>query len=200
MNLEIFNLIFFAFRLGPFLLISFFILNSFFQQDIKCIIFIVGIVIACFLGILTGNSLSIFEFPPALKETDSLCHIITLGESGPLSKIPLSTLIYSYTAMYLAYPIYPSLFDSTKRSETGKVTEKNPNISMYSDLPLFFLFSFLIVVDALWMIQYHCFNTYSIITGAIIGLCVGMAWSYIVGSSGKSPYHYFGILVCYHFD
>jgi hypothetical protein len=225
MKLELLNLFFFAFRLGPFLLISFFILTSFFQQDIKCIVYIVGIVIACFLGILTGNSLSIFEFPPTLKETASLCHIITLGESGPLSKIPLSTLIYTYTAMYLAFPLHPSLWgvsnpvkadttatttdttttdastnelsDATKSlmsTPYSALSKNKPNKSINSDLPLFFLFPFLILIDALWMIQYHCFNTYSVITGGIIGICVGMAWSYIVGSSGNSPYHYFSIL------
>lgn len=175
MNFSLTNLFYFAFRLGPFILVCFFILASFFQQDIKCIVYMVGLLVACFFAVLTGNSLSVFDFPHENKDTDSHCHVITLGESGPLSKIPLSTIVYAYTALYLANPI--------RGFDKGS-----------SDLPLYFLFPLLLFVDSAWLVQYQCFNLYSVSVAILLGVAVGYAWSYIVSTSSNNQFFYFSIL------
>jgi len=194
MNFSLLNLFYFAFRVGPFLLISFFLVTSFFQQDIKCFVYMVGLLVACFLAIITGNGFSLFDLPDPTKSSSSHCHVVTLGDAGPLSKLPLSTVVYAYTAMYLAYPLHPAKTLSAFMG-VGTSGESGPKSrSDNTDLPLFFLFPLLILVDAVWLVRYDCFNSYSVAVAALLGVMTGFAWSYIIGSSGKSPFHYFGIL------
>ena len=58
MELNIITLLYLFFRLAPFVIVSFFALSSLFNQDIKGLIYLVGLLLACFLTVLIGNSLN----------------------------------------------------------------------------------------------------------------------------------------------
>jgi len=174
MHFSLLNLIYFAFRMGPFLLVSFFIMSSFFNQDLKCIIYIAGLLFACFLGIATGNSLSIFDLPKG-SLSSAHCHVLSLGEAIPLSSIPLSIIVYCYTAAYLAYPVMQ--FDKGS-----------------SDMSLIALFPLLILVELMWLHSYQCFNITSILVGGAFATAIGFLWSWIIYNSNLKGLHTFTIM------
>ena len=56
-QLNIVSLIYLFFRLAPFIIVSYFALQSLFNQDLKGVIYLVGLLIASVVTILVGNIL-----------------------------------------------------------------------------------------------------------------------------------------------
>ena len=108
-----------AYRLFPFILVSFFTLSSLLNQDIKGIIYLAGLLIACFVSTTVGSTFPKFfedvnNIPTLTSTIDEktivtdfnlICKSLTLGEDGPISKLPLSMTVYSFTFFYLVYII-----------------------------------------------------------------------------------------------
>lgn len=174
MHFSLLNLFYFAFRMGPFLLVSFFVMSSFFQQDLKCIIYIAGLLFACFLGIMTGNSLSLFDLPKG-SLANTHCHVLSLGEATPMSKLPLSLIVYCYTAAYLAYPVM-------------QFNKGN------ADLSLIALFPLLIIVEAMWLLTYQCFTGSSVVVAGAFATAIGFLWSWVVYNSNLKGLHTFTVM------
>jgi len=146
------------------------------MQDLKCFIYIVGLLVACFFAIVTGDSLSLFELPAtSVKNANIHCHVLEMGEAGPITKIPLSLIVYAYTALYLYLPIF--------------FVDKG-----LSDLPILFLFTFLILIETVWLSFNRCFNGYSLFMACAIGAGIGIGWSYLIYNSNIEQLQYFAIL------
>jgi hypothetical protein len=174
MHFSLLNLFYFGFRMGPFVLVSFFVLSSFFQQDLKCIIYIAGLIFTCFLGIMTGNSLSFFDLPDG-SLANAHCHVLSLGEATPMSKLPLSLIVYCYTAAYLAYPV----MQFNKGS---------------ADISLIALFPLLIMVEAMWLLTYQCFSGSSVVVAGVFATAIGFLWSWVVYHSNLKGLHTFTVM------
>jgi uncharacterized protein (DUF2164 family) len=174
MHFSLLNLFYFAFRMGPFVLVSFFVLSSFFQQDLKCIIYIAGLLFACFLGILTGNSLSLFDLPKG-SLANAHCHVLSLGEATPMSKLPLSLIVYCYTAAYLAYPVM-------------QFNKGN------ADMSLIALFPLLIMIEAMWLLTYQCFTGSSVVVAGAFATAIGFLWSWVIYNSNLKGLHTFTVM------
>jgi hypothetical protein len=192
-----------AYRLFPFILVSFFTLSSLLNQDIKGIIYLAGLLIACFVSTIVGSTFPNFfknisttstsSAPATATATASasasaaasaattapesidfnlICNSLTLGEDGPISKLPLSMTVYSFTFFYLVYII-------------GKYKLANQNI-----ITILF-FSTVILGDWYWHRLFNC-NSHSSLFGAFaIGTIIGLAWSAIIASTGKVELQYF---------
>jgi len=182
-----------AYRLFPFILVSFFTLSSLLNQDIKGIIYLAGLLIACFISAMVGNTFpKIFEkiptattapapapatatataTAPEITDFTLICNSLTLGEDGPISKLPLSMTVYAFTFFYLVYII-------------GKYKLANQNI-----ITILF-FTSVILGDWYWHRLFNC-NSHSSLFGAFaIGTIIGLAWSAIIASTGKVELQYF---------
>ena len=181
-----------AYRLFPFILVSFFTLSSLLNQDIKGIIYLAGLLIACFVSTIVGSTFpKTFEKIPTAAPAPApdpdpatatatatatdfnlICNSLTLGEDGPISKLPLSMTVYSFTFFYLVYII-------------GKYKLANQNI-----ITILF-FSTVILGDWYWHRLFNC-NSHSSLFGAFaIGTIIGLAWSAIIASTGKVELQYF---------
>lgn len=148
MELNIITLLYLFFRLAPFIIVSYFSIASLFNQDIKGVIYLVGVIFACFSTILFGNSLN-DEMIVSLDK-NPVCNMLTLGSSGTYSRIPLGISILSYTFAYLTYVIVKY------------------KIVMYN-LPTLLLFPMLILGDVFWNIKNGCFKPF----GAVLSLLIG---------------------------
>jgi hypothetical protein len=183
-----------AYRLFPFILVSFFTLSSLLNQDIKGIIYLAGLLIACFVSTIVGSTFPNFfknisttstssapataapatapATAPEITDFNLICNSLTLGEDGPISKLPLSMTVYSFTFFYLVYII-------------GKYKLANQNI-----ITILF-FSTVILGDWYWHRLFNC-NSHSSLFGAFaIGTIIGLAWSAIIASTGKVELQYF---------
>lgn len=163
-----------AFRLAPFILVSFFTLSSVLNQDFKGIIYLAGLLISCFISVAVGNTSSIIsEIPTDMNET---CNSLTLSDSGKLSNLPLSMNVFSYTFFYLVYVI-------AKYDKKYKLAANN--------IPTLILFPLLILGDAYWNMKYNCSGLKSILFSFLIGSVVGVLWAYMIDSLKIAKLQYF---------
>ena len=106
MDLNIINILYMFFRLAPFIIVSYFTLQSLFNQDLKGVIYLIGLLITSIVVVLLGNILKKFSPPKGLMPTDYSkirCTQLTLGNSQPISVLPLSQTVFGYTLAYLGY-------------------------------------------------------------------------------------------------
>ena len=145
MGMNIGNVSYLAFRMAPFIIVTFFVLQSILNVDIKGIIYLAGLLMVCtiitymneIVTSMTGDTVDILPNPK--------CSIITLGEAGGyLSKIPLSLTVYSFTFFYLLIFVLNTASTNTKGIMDSKsVTQRGINTALQQNFPLFIIFPLL---------------------------------------------------------
>lgn len=170
MELNLVTLFYLFFRLAPFIIVCFFSLQSVFNQDFKGVIYLVGLIFACFFTTIVGNIPGIgmlsFNFNEELPVyAKSVCQVLTLGDGHPLSNIPLSQTVLSYTFIYLVYVI----------AKYGLVMQ---------NIPTLVIFPALIIGDMVWNSMNGCSNFALLFLSTILGGGVGALWAYIIDNTG----------------
>jgi hypothetical protein len=160
-----------AFRLAPFIVVSFFTLSSVLNQDLKGIIYLAGLLFASFFSVIISAAL---KFPDiaTTPENDSVCNTLTLTDSGRLSKIPLGMVVFTYTFFYLVDII------------------SKYNLVM-QNIPTLILFPALIIGEAMWNRTYQCASFKQIGIALAIGSLCGFGWARIIRSTGAVQLQYF---------
>ena len=171
--LNLTNIFYTAYRLFPFILVSFFTLSSLLNQDLKGIIYLAGLLIACFLSSVVGNS-NVFD--TTLNKTgddySKICNALVLGQDSPFSKLPLSMTVFSYTFFYLIFVI-------------AKYKLANQNVMSI------ILFIVLIIADWVWNTKFQCNSHERLFAALIIGCGVGLGWGAIIDSTKQVELQYF---------
>jgi hypothetical protein len=178
MDINIITLLYLFFRLAPFIIVSYFSISSVFNQDIKGIILLVGVIITCFITLMIGNFADNYGYTSIDVnkdgETNPVCNMITLGKDGTYSKIPLGMAIMSYIFTYLTYVIIKY------------------KIYMYN-LPTLILFPALILGDIIWNIKNNCFKTTGIFLSILSGILTGFLWALLIDSIKQTKLQYFNV-------
>lgn len=174
MDLNIVNIFYLLFRLAPFIIVSYFTLQSIFNQDLKGLIYLFGLVMATVLTILIGN---VIPFPnnPILsvdKYSKAKCNSLTLGSDSPISRLPLSQTVFGYTLAYLSYFI-----------GVNNLTTQN--------IPTFVIFPIIILADMFWNVSNDCSTNELLLSALIIGGAVGAIWALIIDSTKMANLSYF---------
>ena len=174
MELNIISILYLFFRLAPFIITAYFALQSIFNQDLKGLIFLVGLLITAFLTIFIGNILPQSEKEQINLSTyaQAICNQLTLGASGPISRLPLSQTVYGYTLAYLSYFI-----------GTNNLVSQN--------IPTFIMFPILIIGDIFWSTSNGCSTNIMLITSLIIGGIIGTLWAMIIEGTKVPDLAYF---------
>jgi hypothetical protein len=159
-----------AFRLAPFILVSFFTLSSVLNQDLKGIIYLAGLLFACFISVML-NSFSIFAYEIP-EDVQPVCNALTLSDTGRVSNIPLSMVAIAYTFGYLLFVII-------------KHNLANRNISTLVIFPT------MIIAEGIWNTLYKCCSPFALIAALIIGMGWGAAWAAIINTTGSVKLQYF---------
>lgn len=173
-QLNIVSLIYLFFRLAPFIIVSYFALQSLFNQDLKGVIYLVGLLIASVVTILVGNILPSTSGGTATSnvETNLKCHMLTLTGGAPLSKLPLSQTVFGYTLAYLSYFI-------------GVNNLQTQNIATFVVFPL------VVIADFIWSTSNACASPEMLLTALIVGGLIGVAWAMIIDSTNMANLAYF---------
>ena len=175
-NIDIISILYIAFRFSPFILVSFFTLSSIFNQDFKGFVYLGGLLIACFITVLISNS-DIIQFSKS-NENDmfngitKVCNLMTLSKTGPISNIPLSILVLSYTLFYLSAVIWEY-----------KLAAQN--------VPTLIILPLLVIADVFWHSYNNCASPYGVIASLVLGIGLGSGFSYAVMRSGNKNLIYF---------
>ena len=178
MELNIVNIIYLFFRLAPFLIVSYFTLQSIFNQDLKGLIYLIGLLVASVVTVMIGNVIpqpdkSLIPDQPTLsKQQIEKCNYLTLGQGQPVSKLPLSQTVFGYTLAYLSYFI-----------GVNNLTTQN--------IPTFVIFPLVILADMIWNVLNSCSTNIMLLTALIIGGLVGVLWAMIIDSTQIANLTYF---------
>jgi hypothetical protein len=171
------------FRLLPIILPSFFILSSLFSQDIKGLIYLAGLLIACFITMLFGKA--VFDFFPNLAytfdspATDSIkCNLISLNGVKGISIVPLSQAVYSYTLWYLIYII-------------GAHNNFKKNNLWVQNIPTIIFLGIIIIADIIWNFTNQCSSFAGIVISFLVAGSFGALWAWMIDSSGAVQLQYF---------
>ena len=170
MSIDISNVSYLCFRLAPFIIVCYFVLQSILNWDLKGLIYLVGLLFSSVLLImLNGPMKYLFQSNFETSIANPKCIAISIGENGNmLSNIPLSISVYSYTFFYLL------TFIISLGAEI--------NTSLQQNIPLLILFPSLILLEYFWLsinncvIQPYFYITCSIVVSSLIGVC----WSMII--------------------
>jgi len=154
---SVFRLFYLAFRMGPFLVVLYFMLYALLRQDMTYLIYLMGVIMACFFGIITGGlwTSRITDSP------ETVCHPLRLGTGERLSVLPLSIVVYVFTLCYFSVPIFQ------------KKTQSDNVMFLTS-------FVFLIFIDLLWIWLFSCSTFFRMVVAGTVGITVGLSWGQIV--------------------
>jgi len=169
MELNIINIIYLFFRFAPFIIVSYFTLESIFNQDLKGVIYLVGLLIASVMTILMGN---IIGGGDGSLLSSTKCTTLTIGNNQPISNLPLSQTVFGYTLSYLSYFI-------------------GVNNLATQNIPTFVIFPLVILADMVWNTSNSCSSNPKLLAALIIGGLVGVLWAMIIDSTGMVNLTYF---------
>jgi hypothetical protein len=169
-ELNLTNIFYTAYRLSPFILVSFFTLSSILNQDLKGIIYLAGLLIACFFSVIVGKA-NVFDKESGVT-IPTICNAFALTNEGPFSRLPLSMTIFTYTFGYLLYII--GLYGLAKDNITTII-----------------LFSLLIISEWTWNIYFTCNSHMRLIGAFLVGSIIGVSWSAIIASTKQVNLQYF---------
>jgi hypothetical protein len=87
MELNIITLLYLFFRLAPFIIVCYFSLSSILNQDVKGLIYLIGLLIACFTTYLVGSIIpvsftNIVDPAGNVGQVNGVCNLITIGKDG----------------------------------------------------------------------------------------------------------------------
>lgn len=165
------NIFQFIAALSPLILGFFMIMISIFNQDIKGLIYLAGILITTIINVLILNTI---KNKKDLNENINACDIIHLPFNLSEYNIPsLNSVLLTFTFVYLVMPMLSS------------------NQMNY---PLIIFLSGMIIIDAISKIMNKCTNITGILIGCLLGSLVGAIWYIIFKAAGLSSLLYFNTL------
>ena len=165
-------LLYTAFRLAPFILVSFFSLSSILNQDVKGIVYLAGLLFASFVATIIGSASNAFKLKEENLDNSLICNVLTLTDNGRLSNVPLSMVVFSYTFFFLV-----------------DVIARN-NLAV-QNIPTLIIFPLIIIAEFAWNMFYQCSTMSGIFVAFAVGSLFGWAWSTIIRSSGAVNLQYF---------
>ena len=166
-------LLYVGFRLAPFILVSFFVISSMFNSDIRGIIFLGLMLLNCFITISIGNMIGPYLGTSDNTDMNGVCLTMNLTDTGPLSKyLPLSINIFTFTLAYLAQIIN---------------SKKNIN----RNIPVVVIFSLVIFVQFFWLILNRCTRAHFAFISIALGFGLGWLFSYIIDVNNLVDLQYF---------
>ena len=157
MDINIVTLSYLFFRLAPFIIVCYFSLSSIFNQDIKGLIYLAGLLITCTIAHLFST---IFEENP---NAEPVCSNFTFNGVVLLGSLHLGISALCYTFFYLLFVIVKH------------------NLVL-GNLPTIIIFPILIAGDMAWNMSHKCFKIVNILFSIVLGGSLGLLWGWTIDS------------------
>jgi hypothetical protein len=170
MDLNIITISYLFLRLAPFVLVCFFSLSSFLNQDFKGLVYLVGLIFSCFGTMLFGNILTfISKYDP--DKRPEICNIFSVNQQSEISKLPLGQSVFGFTFFYLLHPMIKNNY-------------------VMNNIPTIVFFPALIIFDMVWNIQNTCYTFQQLSASLILGITFGTLWSNIISKTNNPNLQY----------
>ena len=161
------NIVKFITLLSPFMLTSYLVLESFFRQDLKGLIFLAGGFLASFIGLI---SRLLFKSRRPLEPSPG-CNIFEFSilELNAYSAPAFNTLYLSFALVYICANMW---------------------ITGNWNIPVFITLTVLLISNGFVRLSLKCVNSTDIILGGFIGLTLGMLY-YMLIKATQPQWTYF---------
>ena len=190
-NLNIINIAYLFFRLAPFIIVCFFVMDSVINNSLRGLVYLAGLLFGCFFTVMISRGFEAMGGSAAPKEEEGKsgaenplnmsqnydCNALTLGENGPISIFPLNQTVFAYTLTYLLV-----LITDVDKDGTGLLLK---------NIPMILLFCILILADFFWNTLNKCIkNPIFPIIAAGLGAIFGVVWATILTSNKLTDFYY----------
>lgn len=147
--------------ISPFLIIFFLVAASIFNQDIKGVIYVAGVLVALFLNVMLMNMIK----SPTNVNRSTTCELFELPFGMTSYDIPYSnSVILAFTLAYLLLPM---------------IEQGNVNYILFGFFMLIFL------IDGYTKVVDMCTKPLGVFLGGLIGLLFGAGWYYLMKVGGR---------------
>jgi hypothetical protein len=160
------NIFKFIAAVSPIILTWFLAAASIFNQDIKGIIYLAGILIAICINVLLSNMIKSKPFP----ERNAVCEIFNLPFTSNYNSPSVNSMIIAFTAAYLIAPM-------------------RENNQMNYGIVAFL--AVILVIDGVTKVTNYCTPTAGVILGTVLGYMLGYMWFALFKATGNDSLLYF---------
>ena len=171
------NVLYLAFRLGPFIMVCCFLLQSILFWDMKGIVYLAGLLMACLANVIVNN---VIKGEPAQVDPNPTCGLISIGEGNAFySKLPISMTVYSYTFWFL-FMFVVNIARSTNDNNLGNIHGSNLASAFQQNVPILVFFPLLMLMETAWISANQCVPSWlytfaSFAVGGFVGFLWGLA-------------------------
>jgi len=163
----------FSILMSPLFIASYLLISSFFNKNLKGLLYLIGMVIAIFFGNVAKQSLKISA--PLSSRGNTVCNMFfTFENNDTLSAPDMNVLLISYSMFYIITNMFV-----------------NGNVNLWPIV----LFSMLIGMTAFYKYNLGCCTSVDIVSGVLLGLIIGIIYFFIIKSindATKEDLLYFG--------
>ena len=159
MNIDLIKIVYLFFRLAPIIIVSYFTLSSIFNNDLRGIIYLAGLLLTCMIVHSVWRI-----FGPNEDTTQSLgnCGLTFIGmNENPFSNVPLGLTTLAYTLSYVG---------------TFIIKQKLQKLN----IPTLIILPSLVVFEAVFLLNQNCNSTESIALALAGCIILGMCWALFI--------------------
>ena len=150
---------------SPMLLVFFLVVSSLFNQDVKGLIYLAGLMLACVVNIFLMNQIKSNKS----NDAEIICDLFDFPKSNYNSP-NITSMMIAFTTLYILLPMNYN-------------NEINYSVVAF----LLCLFS----IDVFTKLTYSCTTVSGIVLGTLIGSILGIIWYSVLKNSGHSSLLYF---------
>ena len=171
-ELNLLTVIYLFLRLSPFIIVCFFALNSLFNQDFRGIVYLHGVIFACFISTMIYTAIGTSTFFSSGEKKNPICTLVSFSKEPSSNVLPIGQNILGFSFFYLFYVIVK-------------------NSTYLTNLVVVIFFPILIICDFIWNMTNGCYDPRQLLLSLLMGSGFGMLLSYIIDSSGITSLQYF---------
>ena len=146
----------------PIVIISFFLLDSLFNVNLKGIVLIFGALINILVTIIVGNSFELDEG----NTPNEMCTPFTISNIQTFTRLPINKSMLCYVFIYL-------------------ISIAGINGFLTINLPFIAIMIALIFADSSWLIRNGCFSGKQTFISACSGILFALLWSFIINKTNN---------------
>jgi len=160
------NIFKFISAVSPILLTWFLAAASIFNQDIKGVIYLAGILLAIFINVLIANMIK----SRPIDGRSAVCEIFSLPFTSTYNSPSLNSVIIAFTSAYLIHPMKD---------------HEQMNFGIIAFLAV------ILVIDGVTRVTNYCTPVAGVILGSVLGYFLGYLWFALFKSTGNESMLYF---------
>lgn len=181
MELNLFTITYLFLRLAPFLIVCFFVFASFFNQDFKGLVYLVGLILTSVIiqlvTVTPGISSFINKYFKLQELKGETCNAFEMNIYGfkTTNDLPMGQVVLGFTYAYL-------------------MTIIDINQIYSANIPTIIFFPCVIIFDILWNVSNSC-NSYGMLFLALLLGCLGgYGWAQILHKTKNDKLLYFNFV------